>query len=87
MMLIPVLASDTEGNRACIQNGRTGKLFACNDSNAIAEVLMWASNNHNELAAMGIIAIQLARTFTHWEMHRQRWQILAAKSQNMTPPH
>lgn len=73
---IPVLGSNTDGNRNCVQDGETGKLIAPNDPVALADLLKWASQNPDQLAKMGLKSIDTAFSLTHVEMHRQRWQIL-----------
>jgi glycosyltransferase involved in cell wall biosynthesis len=73
---LPVLGSDTAGIRACLETDVTGKLFPPNDSSAIASILCWASSNIDQLAIMGLNAVNKARGLTHREMHRRRWQII-----------
>jgi glycosyltransferase involved in cell wall biosynthesis len=73
---VPVLASDTAGIRACVEEGKTGKLVPANDAIALANVMRWAFQHRPELEQMGMSTLTIARSFTHQEMHRQRWQIL-----------
>jgi glycosyltransferase involved in cell wall biosynthesis len=73
---VPVLASDTDGSRACVIEGITGRLVAPNDALALANLLQWAAENRDVLAQMGLDSLKKAHSLTHQEMHRQRWQIL-----------
>jgi glycosyltransferase involved in cell wall biosynthesis len=73
---VPVLASDTDGLRACVIDEKTGKLIKANDSLALAHLLQWAANNLSKLESMGIAALDVARLETHQEMHRRRWLLL-----------
>jgi glycosyltransferase involved in cell wall biosynthesis len=73
---IPVLASSTNGNRNCVQDGETGKFIPPNDPVALADLLKWASQNPDQLAKMGLKSIDTALSLTHAEMHRRRWDIL-----------
>ena len=58
------------------KNGKTGKLTKPNDPVALAELLKWSGQNLHQLETMGMAAIETARTLTHQQMHRQRWEIL-----------
>jgi len=73
---IPVLGSNTDGIRNCVQDGETGKLITPNDPVALAALIQWASQNPSQLAKMGLKSINTALNLTHQEMHRRRWQIL-----------
>jgi glycosyltransferase involved in cell wall biosynthesis len=73
---LPVIASDTDGLRACIQDRRNGRLVPCNDAEALAEALRWAEGNREDLEAMGIHAVKTAREMTHAALHRRRWAAL-----------
>lgn len=73
---LPVLGSDTGGLRDCIENEKTGMLIAPNDPVALANLLKQSGENLNLLQNMGMAALNKARSLTHQEMHRQRWQLL-----------
>lgn len=73
---VPVLASNTNGLRDCVQDGQTGKLFAANDTIALVNAIRWAAANLPELSDRGMTSLEVARKMTHQEMHRQRWQLL-----------
>jgi glycosyltransferase involved in cell wall biosynthesis len=76
---VPVLASNTDGLRDCIQAGKTGKLVPVGDALALANLLEWSINHLDHLESMGMAALNVARGLTHQEMHRQRWQLLLDK--------
>lgn len=73
---VPVLANNTAGLRDCIENGITGSIANCNDPVALANLLKQSGENLNLLQKMGMAALKYARSLTHEEMHRQRWQLL-----------
>jgi glycosyltransferase involved in cell wall biosynthesis len=73
---VPILGSDTDGVRDCVQDGKTGKLCLPSDPVALADLLQWASQNLNQLEIMGFTSLETALGLTHQEMHRRRWQIL-----------
>ena len=73
---VPVLASDTPGNKSCVFNERTGLLFRTNDADALADSIIWCSRNMNQLRHMGLEAIQVAQNMTHDQMHLRRWKLL-----------
>ncbi len=73
---LPVLGSDTGGLRDCIENDKTGMLINPNDPLALANLLKQSGENLNLLQNMGMAALKKARSLTHQEMHRQRWQLL-----------
>ena len=74
---LPVLGSDTGGLRDCIENEKTGMLINPNDPVALANLLKQSGENLNLLQNMGMAALNKARSLTHQEMHRQRWQLLS----------
>jgi glycosyltransferase involved in cell wall biosynthesis len=73
---VSVLANNTAGLRDCIENGITGSIANCNDPVALANLLKQSGENLNLLQKMGMAAMKYARSLTHEEMHRQRWQLL-----------
>lgn len=76
---LPVIASSTPGLRACVQHQHSGILVEPNDVEALAALLQWSLQNLSELQRMGLAARQTALGLTHWMMHQQRWQLLAAQ--------
>lgn len=73
---VPILANNTAGLRDCIENGITGSIANCNDAVALANLLKQSGENLNLLQNMGMAALKQARSLTHQQMHRQRWQLL-----------
>jgi len=73
---LPCLASDTAGLRQCIEEQVTGRLTPPGDSARLAELLAWAATHPRELERMGMAALEVARKFTHENMHRERCEIL-----------
>lgn len=73
---VPVLGSNTDGVRACIENHKTGVIFNSNDPEALADAIQWSAQNLPALETMGKASLQQARSLTHQEMHRSRWQLL-----------
>jgi glycosyltransferase involved in cell wall biosynthesis len=73
---VPVLGSRTPGITESVDDGQNGVLFETDSPAALADVLEWASQNVQELSRMGLSALLCARSLTHREMHRRRWQIL-----------
>ena len=73
---VPVLASNTDGLRDCIQNHKTGVIVNSNDPVALADLIEWSGQNLPQLQSMGKASLQQARSMTHQEMHRSRWQLL-----------
>jgi glycosyltransferase involved in cell wall biosynthesis len=73
---VPVIASDTEGNRDDVADGSTGWLFPAGDAAALARRLLDAGAQGARLAQMGMQSLQRARQTTHAEMHRKRAEIL-----------
>ncbi len=73
---VPVICSDTEGNRDEVSDGATGWLFETGSSRALALRLADAAARTDELARLGLNALERARRTTHTEMHRQRAELL-----------
>lgn len=73
---VPVLASNTDGLRDCIQNHKTGVIVNSNDPVALADLIEWSAQNLPQLQSMGKASLQQAHSMTHQEMHRSRWQLL-----------
>ena len=75
---LPVVGSDTDGLRECVRHGETGWLFPPGDSDALAALLRKAADERDFLETMGRTALEQARSLTHEEMHRRRWELLTA---------
>ena len=73
---VPVICSDTEGNRDEVIDGATGYLFQAGSPHALARRLLEAAAQPRELARLGMNALERARRTTHTEMHRQRAELL-----------
>jgi glycosyltransferase involved in cell wall biosynthesis len=74
---LPVLASDTPGLRSCVYPQKTGVLVKSNDAIALADALHNLFQNLEQLRAMGMEALEIARQMSHRTMHHKRWQLLA----------
>jgi len=73
---VPVIASDTPGNRDEVIHGGTGWLFPAGSASALAQGLREATAQTGRLAEMGTNGLQRARQTTHAEMHRKRAALL-----------
>ncbi len=73
---LPVLASNTNGLRDCIQNHTTGLIVNGNDPVALADAIEWSAQNLPRLESMGKASLQKAQSMTHQKMHRSRWELL-----------
>jgi glycosyltransferase involved in cell wall biosynthesis len=73
---VPVICSDTEGNRDEVTRGATGWLFEPGSPDALARALLEAAAQTRELAQRGMNALERARGRTHAQMHRQRAELL-----------
>jgi len=78
---VPVIASDTEGLRSCIAEGRTGLFFTPGDSAALAGLLRQLSEHPERLQTLGMDSIGFARDMTHQKMHQDRAARIAAMLQ------
>jgi glycosyltransferase involved in cell wall biosynthesis len=75
---LPVLASATPGLRTCVTDGITGRLFTPADAQALAAAIGRAAREPAALQALGLAALEAARTMTHQDMHRRRHALIAA---------
>jgi glycosyltransferase involved in cell wall biosynthesis len=73
---VPVICSDTEGNRDEVAEGATGWLAEAGSPRALARTLLEAAAQRRELARRGMNALERARATTHAEMHRRRAELL-----------
>ncbi len=78
---LPVLASDTSGNRAVVSDGETGVIFPVDNADALAALIERASRNPAWLHDLGGKALKAARGFSHSAMHRDREAFLRAALQ------
>ncbi len=76
---VPVLAGDTAGLRDCVDDRKTGEIVDSNRAANWAALIRKYRDHPETLPQMGMTALQRARAMTHQEMHRRRWQILAAR--------
>jgi glycosyltransferase involved in cell wall biosynthesis len=83
---VPLLASDTDGLRDCIQHGKTGMLIRFNDPIALADLLKWSLQNMNQLESMGMTTLNVAHSLTHQKMHQKRWSLLLEMVNKSTIP-
>jgi glycosyltransferase involved in cell wall biosynthesis len=73
---VPVICSDTEGNRDEVIDRATGYLFQAGSPDALARRLREAAAQPGELARLGMNALERARGTTQTEMHRRRAELL-----------
>src|SRR5262249_39092256 len=73
---VPVLASDTDGIRPYVENGKTGWLLPPGDAPALAAAIERASRAVPELRAMGMAGLRASHGFTHQAMHRWRSHLI-----------
>jgi glycosyltransferase involved in cell wall biosynthesis len=79
---LPILATQTPGLIACVEDGKTGYLVPPGDVLAIRNMLKRAMVSREHLEEMGLRALTLARAYTHREMHRRRWRLLSETLRN-----
>ena len=80
---LPVLATRTTGLQACIIENRTGWFVAPNSADELSRIIERGLERPNELASMGMEALQIARSMTHQKMHSDRHQLLLDLVQSM----
>lgn len=73
---VPVIATDTAGNREVVINGENGFLFQAGSPGAFAETLISCAGNPDALRQAGLSALGVAANHTHADMHRKRADIL-----------
>ncbi len=73
---VPVLASNTDGNREIVEQGRTGLLFESGNISTLAALLVRAAAQPRLLERMGMEALRYAREHTHCQMHKKRARLL-----------
>jgi glycosyltransferase involved in cell wall biosynthesis len=72
---VPILGTRTPGIEACVVDGETGRLVAPGSVEELRELLRHA--DRPSLRKMGLRALDVARRYTHREMHRRRWRLLS----------
>jgi glycosyltransferase involved in cell wall biosynthesis len=73
---LPVIATRTTGLQACVVDGDTGWLVEPNSAIELSRIIEIASSNLDDLQAMGMKALDAARSMTHQRMHRERHRLL-----------
>jgi glycosyltransferase involved in cell wall biosynthesis len=73
---VPVIGSDADGIRACVEDRVTGLLAKRDCPEALAARLRAAQGNIDELKRMGMKALEVARGQTHRAMHEKRKVLL-----------
>jgi glycosyltransferase involved in cell wall biosynthesis len=73
---VPVLATRTPGNASCIIDGETGYLAPPRSAAPLRDLIDRALSDRQALREMGMQALLQARSYTHQEMHRRRWELL-----------
>lgn len=73
---VPVLASNTDGLRDCVEDGVTGRLCQPNDALALASLIEWAAVDPLRLKALGLAGLARSHQMTHQQMHRRRLKLL-----------
>jgi glycosyltransferase involved in cell wall biosynthesis len=74
---VAVIASETDGLRPHVENGRTGLLIPPGDPQALEEVMEWSANNPAVLRSFAMEALSRIRGMTHEAMHAERSRIIA----------
>jgi glycosyltransferase involved in cell wall biosynthesis len=69
---VPVIGSDADGIRACVQEGKTGFLAGRGCPKQLAARLGEAQANIAHLRRMGMKGLEVARGQTHRSMHEKR---------------
>lgn len=72
---VPVVATDTAGNRGVVKDGHTG-LLVRPDPQSFANTLASCAQNPQHLREMGIAALDTAAEYTHASMHGKRAELL-----------
>lgn len=75
--VLAVVASDTPGNRACVEEGVSGTLFTAGSAAVLAACLRACRSDLERCAAMAMKGLERARRHTHRQMHAERQRILA----------
>jgi glycosyltransferase involved in cell wall biosynthesis len=73
---VPIIASNTPGNRHYIIDGETGWLVPSGDADELARILIRATKDVNALEEMGLNGRKSVEDSTHEAMHANRLKIL-----------
>lgn len=74
---VPVVASNTDGLRPHVQDGRTGRLVPPGDAEALAKVMATLMDDPELLRSFAMEALSSVRGKTHRAMHVERSRIIA----------
>ena len=76
---VPVMASDTDGLRQCVQEGRTGLFFERGSAESLTSLLRHAQSQEarHQRVELARNAVRIARTTTHAAMHAARARLIA----------
>lgn len=69
---VALITSDTDGLKACVQDGVTGLHFQRDDVTSMAGILARYANTPSDLRTIGMNGRSLAHSFTHRGMHQRR---------------
>lgn len=69
---LPVFGSDAVGVASCVVEGETGYLHRTGSAESLSNSLRQGTASLQNLQAMGLNALQIARVSTHRNMHRSR---------------
>jgi glycosyltransferase involved in cell wall biosynthesis len=76
---VPILATSTSGLRDCVIDQETGYLARPGCEESLSNIIHRANENRTRLEKMGIHALDVAKRFTHREMHRRRWRLISQR--------
>ncbi len=83
----PVLVSDIPGNREWLENSPAGRLFADGDETELANGILQACQQPQELAAAGYAARRLAEQRADWDRNFQKLLGAYDMAVRLTQPH
>ncbi|WP_170295045.1 glycosyltransferase [Paracoccus aestuariivivens] len=69
---VPIIATDTPGNREVLADGRSGWLVRGGSADALAKALIERAEHCDELPQKGLSGLTVAHEYTHETMHRRR---------------
>jgi glycosyltransferase involved in cell wall biosynthesis len=73
---VPVITTDTAGNREVVQHGRNGVLASVGDTVGFALAIEQAAKQPDMLVELGLEARRSSATHTHHDMHRKRASLI-----------
>lgn len=74
---VPILASDTDGLRPHVEDGRTGQLIRPGDPEALTEAMAYWAAHPALVHGFGMEALDRVRGHTHRAMHIERSRLIA----------